>query len=77
MPTFPKGHWTRQTHTRNEPLRRQLHNTSVQTTAGHVTWIVDPGDHLTLRGIPAIGRGVRGATRDSVPGEKLDNIRPV
>ncbi len=30
-----------------------------------------PGDSRKLRGIPAIGRSVRGATGGSVPGENL------
>jgi hypothetical protein len=30
-----------------------------------------PGDWAKLRGIPAIGRGVRGAIKDTRPGDKL------
>jgi len=60
--------------------RRQLQATDQQAVdravqdAGpiiHTPGATAPGDSRKLRGIPAIGRSVRGATGGSVPGENL------
>jgi hypothetical protein len=34
--------------------------------------VCDPADSLTLRGIPAIGRGVAGVIRGTKPGQSLE-----
>ncbi len=55
MPTFPRGHNARTI------LGRRVKAVTVSTHPDlKVTWINDPSDTLTLRGIPAIGRGVAG-----------------
>lgn len=72
MPTFPRGHWARKTHAHNTALLDNLNRQQTQTSPGQITWIVTAGDELTLRGIPAIGRGVRGAIHNTNPGEGLD-----
>lgn len=58
MATFPRGFHARETRRRNERLTTQAAGTN--TTPAKVTWLVDPSDAITLRGIPAIGRGVAG-----------------
>lgn len=67
MPTFALGYWTHRTHTANNNLRRTLTRDTIQTSPGTITWIITAGDELTLRGIPAIGRGVQGAIRHTRP----------
>ncbi len=54
MTTFAKGHSARTV------LVRRVQVITVTTSPLKVTWHVDPCDSLTLRGIPAIGRGVAG-----------------
>ncbi len=55
MPTFKKGHSAAST------LGRQIKiGTITATSPLKATWYMDPSDALTLRGIPAIGRGVAG-----------------
>jgi hypothetical protein len=77
MPTFRpdeqdlarrKGHSANETLAKNEALKQSLNRQSVQTSPGRITWIVDAGDEETLRGIPAIGRGVQGAIKHTRPG---------
>lgn len=63
-----RGHWALRTYASNTRLLESLTRQQVQTTPGHITWIITAGDELTLRGIPAIGRGVQGAIRDTRPG---------
>ncbi len=63
MPTFPRGHNARLV------LSRRVKAVTVSTHPNlKVTWINDPSDALTLRGIPAIGRGVAGHIRYTNPG---------
>jgi hypothetical protein len=38
--------------------------------------VCDPSDNLTLRGIPAIGRGVAGAVMHTQPEQHLMNAQP-
>jgi len=62
MATFPRGHNAR------EVLGRRVKLGTATTTApAKVTWYVDPSDTLTLRGIPALGKGVGGAIRGTRP----------
>ncbi len=63
MSTFPKGHSARTVLVRRVPTGSTATISSVK-----VTWHVDPSDTLTLRGIPAIGRGVAGVIRGTSPG---------
>ncbi len=69
MATFPIGHWTRKVHERNQ--RHTDTSSSVSTIPAKITWHVTAGNEHTLRGIPAIGRGVQGA----IPGTNPSNIR--
>ena len=71
MPTFPRGYWTNKHLAHNQAVQARITRNSFQTAPGRVTWIVDAGDHHTLRGIPAIGRGVAGA----IPGTNPSSIR--
>ena len=66
MATFARGYWTRKTHHTNTNLRNTL-NRQTQTAPGKITWLIDPSDSITLRGIPAIGRGVAGAIHGTNP----------
>jgi hypothetical protein len=68
MATFARGHWTQKTTLHNEAVQRSITRESHQTSTGKVTWIITAGDELTLRGIPAIGRGVPGVIRGTNPG---------
>jgi hypothetical protein len=65
MATFPIAHRNSRS-TGLVPGRRTQPTT---TTPGRVTWITDPSDALTLRGIPAIGRGVAGAIAGTNPAQ--------
>lgn len=65
------------------PVNDRTVKARVQRTVGETT--VDepvvyssklPGDSLALRGIPAIGRGVSGARRDTRPESVLDGHVP-
>lgn len=62
MATFHKGH---NAHT---VLVRRVQVVSVSTVPdAKVTWMLTASDTLTLRGIPAIGRGVAGCIRGTDP----------
>ncbi len=63
MATFPRGHNAKTT-----LLRKINIPTITATTPVKANWYVDPSDSLTLRGIPAIGRGVAG----HIPGTRPD-----
>lgn len=67
MPTFPRGFWTNKTSAHNNALAKTIERSTIQTAPGKITWIVNAGDEATLRGIPAIGRGVQGAIAGSNP----------
>lgn len=67
MATFPRGHWADKTTTHNNDLKASLTRQTIQTNHGKITWIVTAGDEATLRGIPAIGRGVQGAIAGTNP----------
>jgi len=69
MPTFPLGHWTAKVEAHNQALANHIDRTT-QTHQGKITWIVTADDEHTLRGIPAIGRGVQGA----IPGTNPERI---
>jgi hypothetical protein len=62
-----RGHWALKTQAANTRLLESLNRQQVQTSPGQITWIVTAGDELTLRGIPAIGRGVQGAIAGTNP----------
>ena len=68
MATFPRGHWAGKTTAHNDAVKASIDRNTVQTVPGKVTWIVTAGDEATLRGIPAIGRGVQGAIAHTSPG---------
>lgn len=69
MATFKRGHSAKET------MMREVKIGSVaQTGPGKVTWLVDPSDSLTLRGIPAIGRGVQGAIPGTRPESSVDRV---
>ena len=62
MATFARGHSARTV------LVRHVQTTTVTTIPNaKVTWIHDPSDSRTLRGIPAIGRGVAGCITGTNP----------
>lgn len=63
LPRFLERHDQRRTHA------AKLNHAVVSTTHDVSTkrHYADPADTLTLRGIPAIGRGVAGAIRGSNP----------
>lgn len=65
MTTFPLGHHSHHIHARNRTRINAL------TTGGHIDLHMirqhTAADSTTLRGIPAIGRGVTGATPDTRP----------
>jgi hypothetical protein len=66
MATFARGHNTTALNAKNANLIHNLTGSS-STTPARITWIHDPADSLTLRGIPAIGRGVEGAIPHTRP----------
>lgn len=69
MATFKRGHSAAQQLEKNrraiEKIDRYLHNHTGPTIHG-----ADPADTRTLRGIPAIGKGVAGVS----PGTRPDQI---
>lgn len=75
MPTFPKGFMNHLTHALNAELLEQLARDaggSVVEERARITHSADPGDNRTLRGIPAIGRGVAGVSPGTRPDAILD-----
>ncbi len=68
MATFSRGYWARKTN--NTKLIRELGGKQTNPTKAVYTY--DPADTYTLRGIPALGRGVAGAIRHTRPGDNLD-----
>lgn len=70
MATFPRGHHARETRRHNE--QHTIHATGTNTQPNvKVTWHIDPSDAITLRGIPAIGRGVAGHIPHTRPDTNL------
>lgn len=66
MPEFPRGFSAYQSNVRNAQLIARL----ARETGGNVREarpVASPADELTLRGIPAIGRGVQGVIRGTQP----------
>lgn len=64
MATFPRGHHARHI---TRPSITAADPVSIRV---RITWTHDPSDTRTLRGIPAIGRGVAG----HIPGTRPDAI---
>ncbi len=63
MATFRKGHNARTV------LVRRVNVVSVSTIPdSKITWMLTASDTLTLRGIPALGKGVAGVIRGTSPG---------
>ena len=63
MATFRKGH---NAHT---VLVRRVKVVQVSTIPdSKITWMLTASDTLTLRGIPALGKGVAGVIRGTSPG---------
>ncbi len=63
MATFRKGHNARTV------LVRRVNVVSVSTEPNvKITWMLTASDTLTLRGIPALGKGVAGVIRGTSPG---------
>ena len=60
MATFARGYWTQKTAAHNAAVKTSITSSSAQTSPGQITWNLTAADGLTLRGIPAIGRGVGG-----------------
>lgn len=65
MPTFARGYWTAKVAHRNRGLLNEPHSTATQPAK--INWYVTAGNEATLRGIPAIGRGVAGAIPGTNP----------
>ncbi len=64
MATFKKGHNARTV------LVRKVQVVNVTTIPDtKITWMLTASDTLTLRGIPAIGRGVAGCIRGTNPSQ--------
>ena len=70
MATFARGANSSAVWTHNRAVIRKAAPTA-KTEPGKVTWWVNPADVLTLRGLPAIGRGVAGEIRGTRPGGEL------
>lgn len=74
MPTFPRGFMNHLLHADNAALLEQLARDTggnlTQERAAQRTHPIDPADNRTLRGIPAIGKGVAGVS----PGTRPDAI---
>lgn len=73
MPTFPRGYHNYVTNLNNAKLLEQLareQNASLKTERNRIRGQHTAADSLTLRGIPAIGRGVAGV----IPGLRPDTI---
>lgn len=66
MATFARGYSARTLNTKNATFIHTLSG-HTQTQPHKITWTNDPADTLTLRGIPAIGRGVAGQIRGTRP----------
>ncbi len=63
MSTFRKGHSARTV------LVRRVQVVNVTTIPDtKITWMLTASDTLTLRGIPALGKGVAGVIRGTSPG---------
>lgn len=67
MPTFKRGHHARETRAHNQRQLKLGSTTTTQPTIKARWWLLDPADHLTLRGIPAIGKNVQGAQPGTRP----------
>jgi hypothetical protein len=67
MATFARGYWQTKCDNHNLAIQTDLRRNEVSTTSTRVTWTTNAGDELTLRGIPAIGRGIAGAIRGTSP----------
>lgn len=65
MPTFPRGHSNRNVHTGNARMIIKLAPAEKPKTTARYTFTASDG--ATLRGIPAIGRGVAGCIPGSSP----------
>ncbi len=65
LPRFLERHIEHRAHAAN--LGRALREQPTINLAEHKIYH-DPADTLTLRGIPAIGRGVAGVIRGTAPG---------
>jgi hypothetical protein len=63
LPRFLQEHQHRRDHV--EALTRTVVDNSLDLRDRVI--VCDPSDHLTLRGIPAIGRGVAGAIAGTNP----------
>jgi hypothetical protein len=68
--TFRLGSSSRSVFERNKATRRRASGQS-QTSAGKLTWIVDPADDRLLRGLPAVGNRLGGAIIGTRPGQGL------
>ncbi len=63
MATFRKGHNARTV------LVRRVKVVQVSTIPdAKITWMLTASDTITLRGIPALGKGVAGVIRGTSPG---------
>ncbi len=67
MPTFPRGTSSRTVWTHNQTIIATSTKPTATTSPGQLHYHT-PADNLTLRGIPAIGRGVAG----HIPGTRPD-----
>jgi hypothetical protein len=68
--TFRLGSSSNSVFARNEATKREASG-QMETVAGKVTWIVDPGDDRLLRGLPAVGNRLGGAILGTRPGSNL------
>ena len=70
MATFRKGYSAQLI------FSRKISTTTTPNKPATVTWQITAVDALSLRGIPAIGRGVAGQIPGTRPDSALDATRP-
>jgi hypothetical protein len=74
MATFPRGHSNRTVHTGNQKMIVNLAPIVVPKVSKTARFTFTPGDNHTLRGIPAIGRGVAGHIPGTSPSGGISRL---
>lgn len=72
MPTFPRGYANHEANARNAKVLEQLaREQSGDVRVERQVFVFSPADAVTLRGIPAIGRGVMGVVPGTQPEQTI------
>jgi len=71
VPEFPRGFSNRQAHIRNAVLLERLARETGGDMRAEATLPATPADAVTLRGIPAVGRGVSGVIAGTQPEQEV------